>query len=183
MPRLYPFTAASFAAIELRASATSSAGKLALSFSLTGDQAALAKLVLPPPAVPDACGQRRDHLWQSTCWECFVAEANAPGYFEINLSPTHHWNIYHFTSYRQGMSAVFAPPPIIHSRRGDSFYQLDALITLPLTEYPANLTNWRLGLSAVLAGADGETGYFALSHPGEKPDFHHVDGFIFRLSQ
>jgi len=185
MPRLYPFIAGSFAAIELRASAAFSAGKLALSFSLSGDSAALAKLVLPPPAAPDATGQRRDHLWQSTCWECFVAEAKTPGYFEINLSPDHHWNIYHFTDYRQGMSAVSAPPPLIHSRREESFYHLDALITgLSITNDPANLahfTNCRLGLTAVLARVDGETGYFALSHPGEKPDFHHPDGFIFRL--
>jgi len=179
MPRLYPFIAGSFAAIELRASVTCSAGRLALSFSLTGDKAALAKLVLPPPAAPDAADRRRDHLWQSTCWECFIADANAPGYFEINLSPSHHWNIYHFTGYRQGMSAVSAPPPLFHSRREDGFYQLDALIAgLPLIGDPAN---WRLGLAAVLARADGETGYFALSHPWGKPDFHHPDGLIFRL--
>ena len=182
MPRLYPFIAGSFAAIELRASVTCSAGRLALSFSLTGDKAALAKLVLPPPAVPDAADGRRDHLWQSTCWECFAADANTPGYFEINLSPDHHWNVYHFTDYRQGMSVPPLPPPSLYSWREDELYRLDALFArLPGLNEAANLDHWRFGLAAVLAGTDRSKGYFALVHPGTQPDFHHLDGFVFRL--
>jgi len=112
--------------------------------------------------------------------------AGVPGYFEINLSPAHHWNVYHFTGYRQGMTTVPLPPPSFHSRRQDDCYQLDALIAgLPLTGVSANLSNlgnWRLGLAAVLAGTDGGKGYFALAHPRAQPDFHHADGFVFRLN-
>jgi hypothetical protein len=178
MPRLHPFTTASFTAIELRATARFAAGGLALSFSLSGNFTAFA---LPSPAAPNATGERRDRLWQSTCWECFVAAANAPDYFEINLSPTHHWNIYHFTAYRQGMTAPPIPTPSLRSWREDDCYQLDALVSgLPLASDPAN---WRLGLAAVLVTAGGGyQDYFALVHPGIEPDFHHPDGFIFRLA-
>ena len=217
MPRLHPFVAGSFPAIELRAtakfldsdsmsgsmngfagsftgsftggSAGGFTGGLALSFSLVGD---IAALILPAPTASEASGERRDHLWQSTCWECFLVAAHtssSPGYFEINLSPAHHWNVYHFTDYRQGMTSVPVPPPSFYSRRQDDFYQLDALITgLPLATDAAgfadlaSLANWRLGLAAVLATTDGGTGYLALTHPGTKPDFHHPDGFIFKLT-
>jgi len=181
MPRLHPFAADSFPAIELRATAAFSAGGLNLSFVLCGDQAAFAQLVVPSPTVPDAAGERRNHLWQSTCLECFVADTRTPGYFEINLSPAHHWNVYHFSNYRQGMTAPPVPPPTLHAWRDDGLYRLDALFTgLPLVADPAH---WRLGLSAVLAGTDGEKGYFALVHPGVQPDFHHPNGFVFRLSR
>ncbi|HBT97572.1 MAG TPA: hypothetical protein DEB25_08075 [Desulfobulbaceae bacterium] len=183
MPRLHPFSAASsparlLPAIKLWAEATFTASGLALSFSLSGDRSTL---VLPPPDATDSIGERRDQLWQSTCWECFAAQANTPGYFEINLSPSHHWNVYHFTGYRQGMSAPPLPPPVIHSRREHDYYRLDALIRdLPVRE--ENKTTWRLNLAAVLAKNDGGKEYFALAHPGEKPDFHHPDGFIIGLA-
>jgi len=178
MPRLPPFPtdSDSFPAIEVRAEATCVANGLALSFSLTGD---LTTLLLPEPEISDATGERCDQLWQSTCWECFLAEENSPGYFEINLSPTHHWNVYHFTGYRQGMSAPPLPPPLIQSWRKNGWYRFDALVTgLPIT---GDKASWRLNLAAVLAGQNGAKAYFALAHPGEKPDFHHRDGFIFSL--
>jgi len=178
MSRLLPFStdSDSFPAIEVRAEATCVANGLALSFSLTGD---LTTLLLPEPEMPDATGERCDQLWQSTCWECFLAEENSPRYWEINLSPTHHWNVYHFTGYRQGMSAPPLPPPLIQSWRKNGWYRFDALVTgLPIT---GDKASWRLNLAAVLAGQDGAKGYFALAHPGEKPDFHHRDGFIFSL--
>jgi hypothetical protein len=171
---LHPFPADLFPAINLRAEAALATDGLALSFFLTGNCAAL---VLPPPKAPEATGERRSQLWQSTCWECFAARENSPEYFEINLSPSHHWNVYHFTGYRQGMGAPPLPPPVIRSWRGNGWYRLDAVITgLPVAD-----ANWRLGLSAVLETTDGAKEYFALVHPSEKPDFHHRDGFIFSL--
>jgi hypothetical protein len=170
---LHPFSAGLFPAIDLRADVSPAASGLSLSFYLRGD---LTTLVLPPPTT----GFRRDSLWQSTCWECFLAKRNSPEYFEINLSPTHDWNVYHFTAYRQGMSAPPLPPPVIRSWRKDDWYRLDALVAgLPMT---GDKANWRLGLSAVLAGQDGGKAYFALAHPGEKPDFHHPGGFIAGLA-
>jgi len=180
MPRLHPFPSNfdSFPALDLRAKALLTADGLMLSFSLTGD---LTALVLPEPEAPGSTGKRRDQLWQSTCWECFLAQANFPAYWEINLSPSHHWNVYHFTDYRQGMSAPPLSPPVICSWRGNGCYRLDAVVAgLPVV---GDQASWRLGLSAVLAGQDGGKEYFALAHPGEKPDFHHRDGFIAGLAR
>jgi len=149
---------------------------LLLSFSLAGD---LTVLVLPEPEAPNATGERCNQLWQSTCWECFVAENDSPVYWEINLSPSHHWNVYHFTGYRQGMSVPPLPPPVIRSWSKKGLYRLDAVIAgLPVAR---NKASWRLGLSAVLAAKDGEKAYFALVHPGEKPDFHHPESFLYNF--
>ena len=39
----------------------------------------------------------------------------------------------------------------------------------------------RLGLSAVIEETDGRLSYWALAHPGERPDFHHRDSFVLPL--
>jgi hypothetical protein len=49
-------------------------------------------------------GGRADALWKHTCFEAFVAAADAPGYHEFNFSPSLDWAIYRFSAYREGMS-------------------------------------------------------------------------------
>jgi len=39
----------------------------------------------------------------------------------------------------------------------------------------------RLGVSTVLRTVEGETFYWALAHPSDKPDFHHPDSFVLEL--
>jgi len=39
----------------------------------------------------------------------------------------------------------------------------------------------RLALSAVVEETDGRLSYWAIAHPGERPDFHHRDGFVLPL--
>jgi hypothetical protein len=43
-------------------------------------------------------------------------------------------------------------------------------------------TTWELGLSAVLEENDGTKSYWALAHPGDKPDFHAPGCFAARLA-
>ena len=57
-------------------------------------------LVLPAES---ASSTRRDHLWESTCFEAFLAPAGRPEYWEVNLSPSGDWNVYRFDGERQGM--------------------------------------------------------------------------------
>jgi hypothetical protein len=40
---------------------------------------------------------------------------------------------------------------------------------------------WEAAITAVIEEADGTKSYWALAHPGEKPDFHHPDGFVLEL--
>lgn len=41
----------------------------------------------------------------------------------------------------------------------------------------------RLGLSAVVEENDGTKSYWALAHPGRRPDFHHAESFVLELSE
>lgn len=45
----------------------------------------------------------------------------------------------------------------------------------------AGVLRVRLGLSAVLEGADGSLSYWALHHPSARPDFHNEGGFQLEL--
>lgn len=38
-----------------------------------------------------------------------------------------------------------------------------------------------VGVSCVLEHNGGEKSYWALSHPGQQPDFHHPDSFVLEL--
>ena len=42
-------------------------------------------------------------------------------------------------------------------------------------------SSMRLALSAVIEETDGRLSYWALTHPAERPDFHHPDGFVLQL--
>ena len=71
--------------------------RLSISYLLTGP---LQDLIIAPPADKPA---RQWVLWEHTCLELFLATRNAPDYWEFNLSPAGHWNLFHLTGYRQGI--------------------------------------------------------------------------------
>jgi len=130
--------------------------------------------ILVPPELPP---QRADKLWQHTCFEAFLRDAEATGYVELNFAPSSEWAMYQFSRYRTGMSNVEAPPPHVCVHRGNSELQLDAvvdLVTLPWLVH----AQLKLALCAVIEEADHRMSYWALAHPAGKPDFHHADGFV-----
>lgn len=132
-----------------------------------------ARLRLPGAATP----VRRDALWRHTCAEVFLAGSGA-GYCEFNFSPSTQWAAYRFESYRQGMAEqqlVSAPRINLTSMPGSII--LDAVVDLTRV-ISADARAVRVGLAAVIEDVDGAISYWALAHPGEKPDFHHHDGFI-----
>lgn len=122
-------------------------------------------LILPAPSPP----VRADNLWRTTCFEAFLAPVEAPGYRELNFSPSSRWAAYDFTARRQGMAgaALIAPPEIVVAR-GEGRVELTATLSLALDQEP-----YRLGPCAVIEEAGGHISYWALNHPGEVPDFHH----------
>ncbi len=147
---------------------------LTIHYELRGELAAVA---LPPPADVPA---RRQGLWQETCFEFFLGAKNLPQYWEFNLSPAGHWNVYRFADYRQGMAeeAAFASLPFSFQRHPDSW-----LLTLEgdlAKIVPADQT-LEVGISAVIKLPEGEATYWALSHPGPQPDFHRRDSFSVAL--
>lgn len=142
-------------------------GRLSLHYILAGNMAGLR---LPMPAPP----LRTDGLWQHTCFELFAREPSAAAYLECNFSPSTQWAAYRFEACRSGMTDADIAPPAIETRRGDDRFELLAAIEMP--DGPI-----LLALSAVIEETNGRKSYWALAHPGAKPDFHHPASFVHEL--
>ena len=147
---------------------------LAISYELRGR---LADVALPPAAARPA---RRPGLWQETCFEFFLGVKHTAPYWEFNLSPAGHWNVYRFAGYRQGRQEEAALAALPFSVR----IQPEALL-LTLEADLAGLVPaaavLEVGISAVIRARDGEATYWALSHPGPQPDFHRRESFSLHL--
>lgn len=147
---------------------------LAVAFVLAGK---LSALDLPPVS---ARPERRHELWRETCLEVFVRENHSAGYWEINLSPAGHWNIYRFDGYRQGMreeAGITAPVVRVDEKTPDSW----GLSTELYIDGMASRQPMEAAVSAVIKSLTGHISYCALCHAGPTPDFHHPDGFLLAL--
>jgi hypothetical protein len=148
--------------------------ELAMRYALRGR---LADLAIPPPAPRPA---RRHGLWQETCFEFFLAAKNSPGYWEFNLSPAGHWNVYRFAAYRQRMAEEMAFPSLafrVQKQRGSLLLALE----LDLAGIVRADQLLKMGIAAVIKPRYGEATYWAVSHRGFQPDFHRLDSFIIAL--
>lgn len=148
--------------------------RLTISYEILGDIASLA--ILTPAKAPT----RQDNLWQTTCLELFIGTKNSSPYWEFNLSPSTHWNSYHFDSYRQGMKAEAAFSALPFERNQfEKTFQLIATIELdPIVTVNQSL---EVGIAAVLQTKDGQLSYWALTHASAKADFHNRSSFIIKL--
>ena len=121
--------------------------------------------------------ERLDGLWQSTCFELFIGIKGAQPYWEFNLSPAGHWNIYAFTTYRQNMRWEPTYPSLpFHIQHRPNSLQLD--LAFKLTQIIPVDQALNIGISAVIQLRDGALTYWALTHPGPQPDFHQREGWI-----
>jgi hypothetical protein len=143
-------------------------GRLGLRYRLRGD---LAGVRLPAAGT----AERADELWRTTCFEAFVAGGDG-GYVEFNFAPSTRWAAYRFSGRRDGMENADVPVPRITSEKSAEPYELRAEVAGLPADGP-----WRVGLTAVIEDSQGRTSYWALAHPGEKPDFHHPDSFVLEL--
>src|SRR5450631_4128586 len=129
---------------------------LVFQYSLDAD---MLRVRVPPSGV----GGRADALWKHTCFEAFVAPADASGYYEFNFSPSLDWAIYRFSAYRQEMSpAKVGQAPKISVRQGGDRLELQ---------------------SAVIEDENGRLSYWGLRHPPGKPDFHQPNGFVLEVAR
>ncbi|MBK5264186.1 MAG: DOMON-like domain-containing protein [Alphaproteobacteria bacterium] len=143
---------------------------LVVAYGVTGD---IAALKIPALTTPN----RRDNLWQETCFELFVALDNG-GYAEYNFAPSSCWAAYRFEGYRSAMREVAGVAPIMEVSATE--HRLSVTVQLDLTTLVPDLDR-RVGLSAVIEQEDGSKSWWALQHPSEKPDFHHRDCFALQL--
>ena len=148
--------------------------QLAIRFDLQGD---LAELMISAPAAMPA---RRRGLWEETCFEFFLGVKDAPQYWEFNLSPAGHWNVYRFTGYRQGMAeeTALTSLPLSVRRRSDS---LEVSLELDVERIVSADQPLMVGITAVIKLAGGGLTYWALIHPGPQADFHRRDSFLLEL--
>lgn len=147
---------------------------LLLDYTLAGDLNALAL------AAPEAEPARRDGLWEHTCFEFFLAPHGSNLYWEGNLAPSGHWNLYQFLGYRQGRKEEPALSALaVRSEGEEGIFRLGS--ELKLDRLLAGHHSWRLGLSAVIADRDGRRAYWALTHRETRPDFHRWDSFLVNL--
>ncbi len=123
---------------------------------------------------------RRNSLWKETCFEFFLGREKSESYREFNLSPSGHWNVYYFRSYRQEMkeeAAVLSLPFSVQKNAG--ILKLALELNLDRIVPAEDLLN--VAISTIIKQTDGRTTYWALTHPGPEADFHHRDGFILGL--
>ena len=119
-------------------------------------------------------------MWETTCFEFFLAIPAAAGYWEFNLSPAGLWNVFRLTGYRQGLQEEPAFP-----RLPFTVHRQPEILTLTLNVdlaaiIPGN-PPLEVAISTVLQHQDGRLSYWALTHPGPEPDFHHREGFLIKL--
>jgi hypothetical protein len=153
-----------------------SAGKLSLRYRVSGN---IGDIRLPGVTA----STRKDELWRHTCFEAFLRAPDGGVYYELNFAPSTQWAAYRFDGYRSGMHiAGEIDAPHIETRSDGACYELLAGLALNrVTALPGD-RDWRLGISAVIEEANGNTSYWALVHPPGKPDFHHDDGFACTLA-
>ncbi|HTU66464.1 MAG TPA: DOMON-like domain-containing protein [Steroidobacteraceae bacterium] len=151
-----------------------SAELLTLDYRLEAD---LQELRIPDVREP----VRADGLWRHTCFEAFIGQTEAPGYWEFNFSPSRAWAAYHFTAYREGMAPLMkGAPPVISTREHPDLLELSVAVDLSWLSR-TTISPTVLGVSAVIEDRARAMSYWALRHPAEKPDFHHAEGFVVPL--
>ncbi|MCP9838584.1 DOMON-like domain-containing protein [Cyanobium sp. N.Huapi 1H5] len=148
--------------------------QLRLRYRLRG---AIETVQLPPPA---ASPTRRDGLWTTTCFECFWGVQGERPYWELNLSPAGHWNLYRLEDYRQGLRPepdYDRPLHRVSQRHGVLSMDLDLPLPAPIpSDAPLEVA-----IAGVIEDRRGQLSYWALAHPGAEPDFHRRDAFLLRL--
>lgn len=168
------------AAIELFGSLQRQGEELLLRFRLQGD---LEALLLPAPV---ALPQRRDGLWQHTCFEAFWGPGGQEGYWELNASPSGDWNLYRFDRYRQGLRPEPLPVPLrpswcLSAAWGEQPAQLTLDLRCPAPPPALGAAGLEASLTAVLEHRQAGLSYWALHHPGAEADFHDRRGFRLQL--
>lgn len=165
---LQPFSSTNVPDLKIVGNIARRSNTLAIRYQLLG----IADLVIPPTDIPT----RKNELWAETCFEFFVGIKNSPRYWEFNLSPAGHWNVYRFEDYRQGMQAEKAFTSLPFSVQNQS----DLLLEFDLNKIVQGGAI-EVAISAVIKSRNGEVSYWALTHCGTQADFHCRDSFIIEL--
>lgn len=172
---LIPFPDSMLPDIQIGGHVSRQNGRLNIQYTLTG---ATDNIFLPQKAISP---QRKDGLWAATCFEFFLAIPNNPQYWELNLSPSGDWNIYHMDDYRRvgfrEEASIQQLPFAMKNEAGNVTLHADVdLSSLISANQPL-----QLGIACVIQSLDQHESYWALVHTDSKPDFHLRESFIILL--
>jgi hypothetical protein len=150
------------------------ANHLAIFYQVTGNLAEIA--IAPPSNTPT----RKHQLWEETCFEFFLGIKDSDRYWEFNLSPGGHWNVYRFDGYRQGMQEETAITilPFSFEQRSQS---LELSVDLDLSKIIITKQQLEIAVTTVIKHQNKEVTYWALTHQGAEADFHLRDSFTINL--
>ncbi|MBU7584246.1 MAG: DOMON-like domain-containing protein [Nostoc sp. TH1S01] len=148
--------------------------KLTISYKLIGD---LTDIIIDSPSDTPT---RKDGLWEDTCFEFFVGMKELERYWEFNLSPAGHWNVYRFDGYRQGMQAetAFTTLPFYVEHQADI---LALNLDVDLAKIVASNQDIDVAITTVVKQKNHQVSYWALAHKGDKADFHLRNSFLICL--
>lgn len=134
-----------------------------------------AKLDVQRTLGPEA---RRKNLWEATCFEAFVHPVGSDAYWELNVTPTGAWNLYHFSAERRGMAeAELANELVFATRKLAAGFSVQVEFELPGLDG----LETRIGIASVVQLRDGTIEYWSLAHTRPEPDFHAPDSFLLLL--
>jgi hypothetical protein len=156
---LQPFTQAP---MRVRAKLLINRGLIEVRFQLDDPQ----NVVKKPSPEDSPSLERKNGLWQSTCFEVFISSPKAEDYYEINLSPWRGWNAYAFQSYRSPQ-----PPKATEDLKILNLHWQNSELSASL-ELSSKNESWECALTTVVETRQSEKIYFASHHAGENPDFH-----------
>ncbi|MBI5589615.1 MAG: DOMON-like domain-containing protein [Deltaproteobacteria bacterium] len=174
---LQPFPEAGSApSLKIEGEISRVSNRLAIRYELLGH---LSEIMIPLPADLPA---RKNALWEETCFEFFMAAKDSSPYWEFNLSPAGHWNVFRFAAYREGMQEDMAFEALSFDvQRHSSALSLSLEIDPERIIQPGQVLE--IGISAVITCKSGETSYWALAHLGQQADFHRRDSFVIKLQR
>lgn len=175
---LHAFESGGAPAVELSAKMQRADTKLQIHYLL--HHAADLNLSWPEPA---GHPERRDGLWEGTCFELFIGSLQQASYWELNVCPSGQWNWYRLQSYRAALApAPLAMAPLRHQSLQRSEQRICRSMELEL-ELPGELLcagPLQAGLCVVLRCDDGAISHWALQHGGGEADFHRRDDWILK---
>ncbi|MBM3276071.1 MAG: hypothetical protein FJZ00_13040, partial [Candidatus Sericytochromatia bacterium] len=111
-------------------------------------------------AVPDQASrpERRRDLWKETCFEFFLRNPRREAYWEFNLSPSGHWNVFRFAGYRSGMTDETAIGALACSV-ASAGSRCSASASMDMTALGLAAEPWELAISTVVAAPSGQVSY------------------------
>lgn len=172
---LHPFNLTnSLSDLKITGSIARNVNKLTIYYALLGD---FTKVEIPTPA---ELLKRKYELWEETCFEFFVGIKNSPDYWEFNLSPAGHWNVFHLENYRQGLQEEMIVTSLPFSVEQKSDVLLVDL-EVDLDRFISAEQSLEVGITTVIKSKEGNLSYWALTHCGEEADFHRRESFVVEL--